>query len=138
MFCPDCGGEYRSGFTTCADCGVALVAEPPNGELVESESGPLAALEVTNDPDLLAELTGRLEMSEVPYVIQAGTAMSLMAEDGTLFAGRPEVWEARVWVATERLEEATALRARLLAELGPRRAPAAEPSGGAGDRGDRF
>ena len=135
MFCPDCGGEYRSGFTTCADCGVALVTEPPTGELAESESGPLAALEVTHDPDLLAELTGRLEMSEVPYVIQAGTAMSLMAEDGTLFAGRPEVWEARVWVATERLEEATALRAKLLAELYPRRAPAADRSGDAGDRG---
>ncbi len=25
MICPRCGGEYRSGFTYCADCGVDLV-----------------------------------------------------------------------------------------------------------------
>ena len=23
-YCPDCGEEYRAGFDTCADCGVAL------------------------------------------------------------------------------------------------------------------
>jgi len=28
-FCPDCHEEYRAGFTTCADCGAALVEEPP-------------------------------------------------------------------------------------------------------------
>jgi len=28
-WCPRCGAEYQPGFTTCADCGVALVDEPP-------------------------------------------------------------------------------------------------------------
>jgi hypothetical protein len=119
MFCPDCGGEYRSGFTTCADCGVALVAEPPmEGE--HGDTGPLAALEVTGDPELLAELTGRLERAEVPYVVQAGTALALLEDDGDLIAGQPEAWEARLWVATEKLDRATAIRAKLLAELDPR------------------
>src|SRR5215468_1382105 len=27
MFCPSCQAEFRSGFTRCSDCGVALVAE---------------------------------------------------------------------------------------------------------------
>lgn len=120
MFCPDCGGEYRSGFTTCADCGVALVAEAPT-EAETDEAGPLAALEVTGDPELLAELTGRLEQAEVPYVVQAGTALALMEEDGALIGGRPEAWEARLWVATAELNQATAIRAKLLAELDPRR-----------------
>ncbi len=32
MFCPKCGAEYREGFVKCADCGVALVKEPPPQE----------------------------------------------------------------------------------------------------------
>jgi hypothetical protein len=29
MWCPLCAGEYRSGFSRCAECGVALVNEEP-------------------------------------------------------------------------------------------------------------
>lgn len=29
MWCPKCGAEYRPGFTTCADCRVPLVDDPP-------------------------------------------------------------------------------------------------------------
>jgi hypothetical protein len=28
-WCPQCGAEYREGFTECSECRVALVAEPP-------------------------------------------------------------------------------------------------------------
>ena len=28
-WCPKCGAEYRPGFTTCADCRVPLVDDPP-------------------------------------------------------------------------------------------------------------
>jgi hypothetical protein len=39
MFCPACKGEYRSGFTHCADCDVDLVESLP-----ETESGSDPAL----------------------------------------------------------------------------------------------
>lgn len=29
VWCPKCGAEYRPGFTTCADCRVALVDDRP-------------------------------------------------------------------------------------------------------------
>lgn len=127
MFCPDCGGEYRSGFTTCADCGIALVAELPAETEEEVEAGPLAALEVTSDPELLAELAGRLEEAEVPYVVQAGTGLALL-DDQALLAGRPQAWEARVWVATERLQQAKALRSQLLEELSQNRRATSDES----------
>jgi hypothetical protein len=28
-WCPQCGAEYREGFSECADCGVALANQPP-------------------------------------------------------------------------------------------------------------
>jgi len=28
-WCPDCGAEYRPGFTFCSDCHVPLVSQPP-------------------------------------------------------------------------------------------------------------
>ncbi|MGH9379720.1 MAG: hypothetical protein ACRD2Z_03790 [Thermoanaerobaculia bacterium] len=31
MWCPSCGGEYREGYETCADCGVPLVDARPAG-----------------------------------------------------------------------------------------------------------
>ncbi len=30
MFCPNCGAEYREGFTSCSACEVPLVSEPPD------------------------------------------------------------------------------------------------------------
>jgi hypothetical protein len=55
--CPNCGAEYRSGFDTCADCGVPLEPGPapqdPEGASTEPE--PEAAR-----PDAWAEATERV------------------------------------------------------------------------------
>ena len=30
-YCPNCGSEYREGYTECKDCGITLVRRLPNG-----------------------------------------------------------------------------------------------------------
>jgi hypothetical protein len=94
MFCPDCETEYREGFERCSECDVQLVAslEPEPGE---TQLVPLTA-EVSGF--LVSALIDRLEKALVPYVIEAGTALSLrdrVVEEPF----EPEPWSARIYVA---------------------------------------
>ena len=104
MFCPSCEAEYREGFTECSDCGVALVATLEPKQREEIVPG-LTALMETIDPVELAEVVDRLEKASVPYVVEAGTALSLL--DGRDEEDEYAQWQARLSVATELVERAT-------------------------------
>ena len=67
MYCPQCKGEYREGFTQCADCQIPLVEEPPQPE---SNDTPLDLVEVlsTADPGLIALVKSVLEAEDIPYL----------------------------------------------------------------------
>jgi hypothetical protein len=103
MFCPECAAEYREGFTECSDCGVALVATLEPVRRNEIAEGLTAVME-TVDSEELATVVDRLEKAEVPYVIEAGTALALL--DGRDEDELPHPWQARLSVATEMLERA--------------------------------
>lgn len=103
MFCPECAAEYREGFTECSDCCVELVSILERTKRDEIAEGLTAIME-TIDPEELAVVVDRLEKAEVPYVIEAGTALALL--DGRDEDELPRSWQARLSVATEMLERA--------------------------------
>ena len=39
-WCPQCGVEYREGFSRCSECGVALVSTPPPSPERHAQPGP--------------------------------------------------------------------------------------------------
>lgn len=67
MYCPKCKGEYREGFTQCADCQIPLVEELPQSE---SDDAPIELVEVlsTADPGLIALVKSVLEAEDIPYL----------------------------------------------------------------------
>jgi len=97
----------------CPDCGIDLVEELP------AESVPrLSILETTRDSDRLGTLLDQLENAQVPYVVEAGTALSLLDDESAPELSVPESWEARVWVPPS-------FAARAAEAIAEARAPAA-------------
>lgn len=117
MFCPECHDEYRDGIARCADCDVALVHEI---HAVPEQLGNLLPLAEEKSPELVAELLDRLEKANVPYVIEAGTALAMLGNEAIVF-GEPQAWEARVYVPDAFGERATEILREVDLEFGRRR-----------------
>ncbi len=120
MYCPKCRGEYRAGIARCPDCGVELTEEL-------FDISPLEPLEEVADPGRLEQLLAVLESGGIPYVVQAGTALSLLDGPADAAAVLPQPWQARVWVLGTRFAEAQALGRQAAAEGGESEPGEAEP-----------
>jgi hypothetical protein len=93
VFCPKCRDEFRDGIRRCPDCEVDLVREMP-----DEPPARLSILEMTQDSDRLGALLDQLENAHVPYVVEAGTALSLLDDESGPEPSAPDPWEARLWV----------------------------------------
>lgn len=73
MYCPQCGVEYREGYSSCSDCHVLLVRErPQTGDATTVAPGdpnrdPFCAFWQGTDARVLAELGTVLDEAGIPY-----------------------------------------------------------------------
>ena len=69
-WCPECGTEYREGFTRCSDCGAALTDAPPPGVATAARPGPewveVASYPTAEEARLAA---GLLQGSGIPAAV---------------------------------------------------------------------
>ena len=133
LICPDCRAEYRPGFTVCSDCDVALIDETALPAAADSEAAGESALALepfheTWSSDELGALLESLEEGGVAYVVQAGTALSLLTS-ATGSGEFPEEWHARILVVGAHLGKAKEIlrELRRLATAGRSAATARPP-----------
>ncbi len=85
MYCPQCGIEYRDGFTECSDCRVPLLAgTPPVEPSFFDPSLELVEILQTNDPVQLAMAKGLLEEAGIPFFVLGQIATLVQDVDGFL------------------------------------------------------
>lgn len=110
IYCPQCRAEYREGFLQCSECNVPLTRR-----LEDEAADRLVALTREMSFELVSELLDQLEKRDIPYVIQAGTALPLLDDEAAEIT-EPQPWEARVWITASHERTAREILERLLSE----------------------
>jgi len=70
MYCPECGVEYRAGFTECADCHAALVEQLPAPEEVPNPDLELVRVLEGNSPIAEAVAKTSLQEAGIPFYVE--------------------------------------------------------------------
>ncbi len=98
MYCPECGSEYRQGFTRCSDCDRELVSQPPG----RSDIKLVKVFESAN-PALLPVVKSLLEDAKIEFLTNNAPAQDLFGHlnEPVVFLVREEDVEA----ARELLDE---------------------------------
>jgi hypothetical protein len=118
MVCPECGAEYREGFTHCSDCDVDLIVAPPSPPDERNKIEIVQVYEAGN-PALLAVAESLLDDAGIEY------SKSLEALQGIIGGGRFAsgvnylVGPVKFFVRAEDEEEARALLDQLQEEPPP-------------------
>ena len=87
MWCPNCGSEYRQGYTHCSDCGHALVHEPPDAS-EPPEAQPRPPFDPHSiGPELVqvGSYGGRMEAEMVSSLLRGNGIESMLTGDGTIY-----------------------------------------------------
>jgi hypothetical protein len=87
MICPECGSEYREGFTHCSDCDVDLV-EPPE----EEPDVELVSVYQSGNPALLPIVESLLRDAQIEFMTTGRSVQALQGAVGSSFVVPVEFW----------------------------------------------
>ena len=109
MICPQCGSEYRDGFTRCGDCDVDLVAEAAYDSRREIE---LVEVMESGDANEIAVFESMLDDAGIDYSTTTKRLQHLIA-GGALGGYNYAIGPVRFFVRDEDEAEARAIAASL-------------------------
>jgi hypothetical protein len=105
MFCPECGGEFRPGFSECPDCRVTLVDELASATQMHPDVELVTVL-TAGDPAAVVTAESLLAEAGVPFE-KTGDGLQDLFGAGRLGTGfNILVGPVRFRVPKERAEEA--------------------------------
>lgn len=107
MFCPECGAEFKEGITTCDECEVALVVDPPPVPEVENYVDVLE----TSDLSAIPVIKTALEAAGIPYRTEGEGLMNLFPAETLGSPLHSSAGEVVIQVPEDRADEARALLA---------------------------
>lgn len=70
MFCPNCGAQYRDGFSRCADCGADLVSGKPPEPGEDVRYVEMVEVFSTYNPGDIAVIKSVLDGESIHYYFQ--------------------------------------------------------------------
>ncbi len=111
IFCPQCGAQYRDGFTQCSDCQVSLVSHSPDRPEETEPQLDLTLVSVfeTGDPAILALAKSILEEAGIEYYARGEGIQDLFGAGRVGVGYNPLVGPVSIQVREENEEESIEL-----------------------------
>lgn len=118
MFCPNCRGEFRSGFTHCTKCNKELVdkLDPlPEEKPIEYEYAEMVTIAETTELFDIALARGALESANIRFNITNEQTQNLIVPSGFSGFGNP-IAISKIMVEKGKEEEARLIIEGIVAE----------------------